>query len=123
MYDETNLECKLYIFHAVWFSGVPVPAASQPVPSPVSTSQVRDIKAEPKDWEPPPPVLATPHTTQHPLDYIQEQLKQANLQVCYLKTVSVNTEYHYSVLILWVVSLRVACVMQYLVRLEDYIDG
>ena len=51
---------------------------------------MRDIKAEPKDWEPPPPVLATPHTTQHPLDYIQEQLKQANLQVCYLKTVSVK---------------------------------
>ena len=28
------------------------------------------------------------------------------------------TEYHYSVLIRWVVSLRVACVMQYLVRPE-----
>ncbi|WAR13247.1 VIR-like protein [Mya arenaria] len=44
-------------------------------------------KIEPKEWDAtsqmlaqPPVVIATPHTTQHPLDYIQEQLNQANLQ-------------------------------------------
>ncbi|XP_052817206.1 protein virilizer homolog [Mya arenaria] len=44
-------------------------------------------KVEPKEWDAtsqmlaqPPVVIATPHTTQHPLDYIQEQLNQANLQ-------------------------------------------
>lgn len=58
-----------------------MPQAGQPVPASVTTGSVRDIKAESKEWEPPPQVVATPHTTQHPLDYIQEQLKQANLQV------------------------------------------
>ena len=60
------------------------PALTSPIPVKL------EPKAEPKDWEAPPPsqvipptavVVATPHTTQHPLDYIQEQLNQASLQV------------------------------------------
>ncbi|XP_052231908.1 protein virilizer homolog isoform X2 [Dreissena polymorpha] len=59
--------------------GVPVP------PSSVKT----EIKAESKDWEPPPqPLHVTPHTTQHPLDYIQEQLNQASLHATTLTVVS-----------------------------------
>jgi hypothetical protein len=54
-----------------------------PVSAPLTVvvkTEPRDIKAEPRDWESTQPIVAAPHTTQHPLDYIQQQLKQANLQ-------------------------------------------
>ena len=59
------------------------PAQPVPVSTPLTAvvkTEPRDVKTEPRDWESTQPVVATPHTTQHPLDYIQQQLKQANLQ-------------------------------------------
>ncbi|KAL4234007.1 hypothetical protein ACF0H5_005661 [Mactra antiquata] len=41
----------------------------------------RDVKSEPRDWEPPVSVVGPPHTTQqHPLDYLQQLPVQVQQQ-------------------------------------------
>lgn len=62
-------------------------AATTAQPVPVSPGlpikvESRDTKAEPRDWETPPAVVAPPHTTQqHPLDYLQQLPVQLQQQV------------------------------------------
>ena len=82
-----------------WFSHaqahISVAGVDQRVPAPaVQHTAPIQPKHEPldhKDWQQGPAQVAPPPvTTQHPLDYIQEQLQQANLQAASHSTVSAN---------------------------------
>ena len=62
-----------------------------PVPHPAAPSKPREPLAEHKEWQQVPAQAAPPPvTTQHPLDYIQQQLQQATLQASSQSTAAAN---------------------------------